>query len=139
MPRGSTFISSSIGTKILIALTGLALFGFLIAHLAGNLLVFVSPAAFNDYAHKLVSNPLIYLAEAGLAALFVLHVLKAVHQLDLESARPSGGLRAQAMGRPRQPQELGLDDDDRERHRHLRVRRPAPDDVQVRPARRKAM
>lgn len=68
----------TIGTKILIALTGLALFGFLIVHLAGNLLVLAGPDAFNAYSHKLISNPLIYLAEAGLALLFVLHVWKTV-------------------------------------------------------------
>jgi len=70
--------ATSVGTKALIALTGLALFGFLIIHLAGNLLVLSSPDAFNAYSHKLISNPLIYLAEAGLAGLFVLHIWKAV-------------------------------------------------------------
>jgi succinate dehydrogenase / fumarate reductase cytochrome b subunit len=67
---------SSIGTKVVIALTGLALFGFLIAHLAGNLLVLSGPEAFNAYSHALISNPLIYAAEAGLAALFLLHIWK---------------------------------------------------------------
>jgi succinate dehydrogenase / fumarate reductase cytochrome b subunit len=70
--------SSSIGTKILIAFTGLALFGFLIAHLAGNLLVLSGPEAFNAYSHKLISNPLIYAAEAGLAGIFLVHVWKTV-------------------------------------------------------------
>ena len=81
---------SSIGTKILIAFTGLALFGFLIAHLAGNLLVLTGPDAFNAYSHKLISNPLIYLAEAGLAAIFLLHVWKAGSNFFRNvSARPS--------------------------------------------------
>ncbi|MDQ3069249.1 MAG: succinate dehydrogenase cytochrome b subunit [Acidobacteriota bacterium] len=71
-------MASSVGTKILIALTGLALFAFLIAHLAGNLLLLAGPEAFNAYAHKLISNPLIYIAEAGLAAVFLLHIYKAV-------------------------------------------------------------
>lgn len=72
------FLSSSIGTKILIALTGLSLFGFLVAHLLGNLLAFRGPTAFNHYSHALISNPLILVAEGGLAALFALHVFKAV-------------------------------------------------------------
>src|SRR3972149_6035258 len=55
------------------ALTGLALIGFLVVHLAGNLLVFSSADAFNAYSHKLASTPLIYIAEAGLVALFVAH------------------------------------------------------------------
>jgi succinate dehydrogenase / fumarate reductase cytochrome b subunit len=70
--------SSSIGSKFLIAFTGLALLLFLIAHLAGNLLFIAGPAAFNEYAHKLVSNPLIYGAELGLVAVFLLHIIKTV-------------------------------------------------------------
>lgn len=81
---------STIATKVTIALTGLALFGFLIVHLAGNLLILVGPEAFNNYSHKLISNPLIYIAEAGLALLFVLHIWKtAVNYFRNNAARPS--------------------------------------------------
>lgn len=82
-------VSSSVGAKVLIAFTGLALFGFLIVHLAGNLLVLASPDAFNAYSHKLISNPLIYIAEAGLAGLFVLHIWKTVaNYFRNRAARP---------------------------------------------------
>lgn len=82
--------SSSVGTKVLIACTGLALFGFLIVHLAGNLLLLSGPDAFNQYSHALISNPLIYLAEAGLAAIFLLHVWKAVRNFGRNAgARPA--------------------------------------------------
>lgn len=85
------FFSSSVGTKILIAVTGLALFGFLIVHLIGNLLVFVGPESFNHYSHALISNPLIYVAEVGLALIFVLHVFKAVtNWATNRNARPQG-------------------------------------------------
>jgi len=81
--------SSSIGSKFLIAFTGLALLGFLIAHLAGNLLFIAGPDAFNEYSHKLISNPLIYLAEIGLVAIFLLHIFKTVAMLaNSRSARP---------------------------------------------------
>lgn len=70
--------SSSIGSKFLIALTGLFLVIFLIAHLAGNLLFIAGPDAFNEYSHKLISNPLVYVAEIGLVVLFVLHIVKTV-------------------------------------------------------------
>ena len=60
--------SSSVGSKLLIAFTGLALLIFLVAHLAGNLLFLIGPEAFNEYGHKLTSNPLIYGAELGLLA-----------------------------------------------------------------------
>jgi succinate dehydrogenase / fumarate reductase cytochrome b subunit len=85
------FFSSSVGTKILIACTGLALFLFLVAHMIGNLLLFVGQETFNGYSHTLISNPLIYVAEAGLVILFVLHVFKAVTNWASNlSARPAG-------------------------------------------------
>jgi succinate dehydrogenase / fumarate reductase cytochrome b subunit len=74
----SRFLSSSVGTKILIALTGLGFALFLVTHLAANLLVLIDVRAYHEYSHKLVSNPLIYLAEAALAALFLVHAFKAV-------------------------------------------------------------
>jgi succinate dehydrogenase / fumarate reductase cytochrome b subunit len=81
--------SSSIGSKFLIAFTGISLLVFLVAHLAGNLLFIAGPDAFNEYSHKLVSNPLIYAAELGLLAVFVLHIFKTVGMLvDSYSARP---------------------------------------------------
>jgi succinate dehydrogenase / fumarate reductase cytochrome b subunit len=70
--------SSSIGSKFVIALTGLFLLIFLVAHLAGNLLFIAGPDAFNEYSHKLISNPLVYVAELGLLAIFVLHIFKTV-------------------------------------------------------------
>ena len=70
--------SSSIGSKFLIALTGLLLFLFLVSHLAGNLLFIAGPEAFNRYSHTLISNPLILVAEVGLLAIFALHIFKTV-------------------------------------------------------------
>lgn len=70
--------SSSIGSKFLIASTGILLLLFLISHLAGNLLFIAGPDAFNEYSHALISNPLIYAAELGLVAIFVLHIIKTV-------------------------------------------------------------
>jgi succinate dehydrogenase / fumarate reductase cytochrome b subunit len=75
------YLSSSVGKKQLTALTGLGLAGFLVAHLAGNLQIFKAfggAEAFNLYSHKLISNPLIYVAEAGLVALFIAHIGLAV-------------------------------------------------------------
>jgi succinate dehydrogenase / fumarate reductase, cytochrome b subunit len=82
---------SSVGSKILIALTGLGLFVFLIGHLAGNLLFLVGPEAFNHYSHSLTSNPLIYLIEAGLVGVFFVHVAKTIAAfLANRAARPTG-------------------------------------------------
>jgi succinate dehydrogenase / fumarate reductase cytochrome b subunit len=85
-------LSSSIGTKLLIALTGLVLFLYLVLHLAGNLMIFAGAATFNEYGHKLASNkPLLYAAEVGLALLFLVHIYKAiVNYLANQRARPVG-------------------------------------------------
>ena len=83
--------SSSVGTKLLIGLTGLALFAYLILHLAGNALIFAGPEIFNEYSHALISNPLILPIEIGLLAIFLLHVYKAVtNYLANQAARPAG-------------------------------------------------
>jgi len=73
-----SYFGSSVGTKVLIGTTGLLLFFYLLLHIAGNLLVFLGPATFNGYSYILVHNPLIYPVEIGLAAVFVLHIYKAV-------------------------------------------------------------
>ncbi len=83
--------SSSVGTKLLIGLTGLLLFAYLLLHLAGNLLVLAGQNTFNEYAHMLISNPLVVPAEIGLIAVFVLHIYKAVAMwLRNQAARPVG-------------------------------------------------
>ncbi len=74
----SRFLTSPVGRKILMALTGIFLSLFLVAHLAGNLLVFAGPDTFNEYSHKLISNPLIYIAEIGLLVLFVGHFVSGI-------------------------------------------------------------
>ena len=77
MPPLRSFLDSSVGSKYLVAFTGLSLVGFLVGHLAGNLLVYVSPETFNHYSDKLIRNPLLIPVELGLVALFLLHAYKA--------------------------------------------------------------
>jgi succinate dehydrogenase / fumarate reductase cytochrome b subunit len=66
--------ASSIGQKVLTALTGLGLVGFLVMHLLGNLNLYRSEEAMNDYAHLLHEIPGFPLIEAGLIACFLLHI-----------------------------------------------------------------
>ena len=69
-------VGTSVGKKLLMALTGLAFCGFLAAHLAGNLTLYGGADAFNSYAEHLHSlGPLLTVAELGLLALFLVHVL----------------------------------------------------------------
>ena len=92
-------LSTSVGSKILLALTGLALVGFLVFHLAGNLLVFFGPDSYNEHAHALISNPLIVPAELGLAAIFLLHVFKALTNFVRNlAARPQKYVRQVQAG-----------------------------------------
>lgn len=82
-------LRSTVGSKFLVALTGLALVGFLVGHLAGNLLILLGPESFNAYGHALISNPLVIPAEIGLIALLLLHVVKALwHVAGGRTARP---------------------------------------------------
>ena len=76
--RAGAYVNTTVGAKVVVAATGLLLVGYLVLHLAGNLLVLLGPTAFNGYAHFLIRNPLIYPLEVGLLAVFVLHVIKAV-------------------------------------------------------------
>ena len=78
--------SSSVGTKLLIGLTGLLLFLYLITHLAGNAIIFFGQDAFNEYAHTLISNPLIVPIEIGLLLVFLLHLYKTLAMWRTNSA-----------------------------------------------------
>lgn len=79
-------MSRSVGKKLLVALTGLALSGFLGAHLAGNLLLFAGPDAFNGYARRLEDSFLLVPAEIGLALVFGAHLVMAL-RVRLENRR----------------------------------------------------
>lgn len=75
---------TSVGQKVLMALTGLALCGFLVAHLAGNLNLFAGEEAFNGYAEKLHSlGPLLAAAETGLFAMFLVHICLAISTMAM--------------------------------------------------------
>jgi succinate dehydrogenase / fumarate reductase cytochrome b subunit len=79
--RLCAFWHSSIGKKILVALTGAFLVLFLLGHLAGNLLVFAGPKAFNDYAellHHALHGAGIWLFRALMTAAVVIHVAATV-------------------------------------------------------------
>jgi succinate dehydrogenase / fumarate reductase cytochrome b subunit len=85
------FLESSIGKKMMVALAGLLLCGFLITHLAGNLFLFVGATAFNRYAQFLESQALLPLAEGGLLVLFLIHIALSVRaRMADAAARPVG-------------------------------------------------
>lgn len=68
-------LGTSIGKKLMMALTGLAFCGFLATHLAGNLTLYIGSAAFLSYAEHLHSlGPLVNVAEVILLLLAIIHV-----------------------------------------------------------------
>jgi len=71
-----SFTKSSIGRKMIVAITGLVLVLFLAGHLAGNLSYFFGPDAINIYAHKLHSMPaaLLWAIRLSLLAFAGLHI-----------------------------------------------------------------
>ena len=73
-----SYLNSSIGRKVTMALAGLLLTLFLVTHMAANLLVLADGQAYNEYSHALVSNPLIYVAEFGLLAFFLVHLVSGI-------------------------------------------------------------
>jgi succinate dehydrogenase / fumarate reductase, cytochrome b subunit len=83
-------LKSTIGRKVVMAVSGIFLMLFLIVHLGGNLTMFVSAELFNSYAHHLESlGPLLYVAEAGLLAIFLFHVVTAFQvYAEKRHARP---------------------------------------------------
>jgi len=87
-----TFLASTIGRKIVMAVTGVMLFGFVVAHMAGNMQLYLGPTVMNAYGaflHELLHGAGLWIARAALLAAAVLHVWAATSltRLDL-AARP---------------------------------------------------
>jgi succinate dehydrogenase / fumarate reductase cytochrome b subunit len=100
-PSRLRVFSSSVGTKLLIGITGLALFLYLILHIAGNALVFLGPDTFNSYSHALISNPLVPVIEIGLLLIFIIHIYKTVRMLIAnQRARPARYVQKKSAGFP---------------------------------------
>jgi succinate dehydrogenase / fumarate reductase cytochrome b subunit len=85
-------VRSSLGRKYFMALTGLVLTGFVLGHMAGNLLIFAGRDALNSYAAALKDKPaLLWPARLGLLVVFVLHVYLGLRLAwENQMARPIG-------------------------------------------------
>src|SRR3954464_15282281 len=86
----TNLFNSSVGKKFIMAITGMALFLFVVLHMIGNLQVFLGWEALNRYGAFLQGNvELLWPARIGLLVLVVLHIWSAI-QLSLENraARP---------------------------------------------------
>ncbi|NIR48149.1 succinate dehydrogenase cytochrome b subunit [candidate division KSB1 bacterium] len=88
----SKLLWSSVGKKVVMAITGLAMIIFLIEHLSGNLLLFnKNPEPFNKYSHFLISfGSILVVVELILVAILVFHMISGISiALGKRKARPS--------------------------------------------------
>jgi succinate dehydrogenase / fumarate reductase, cytochrome b subunit len=86
------FWLSSVGRKAIMAVTGLIFCGYVLAHMAGNMLLYRGPAAINAYAAGLHSMPaLLWMARFALLGATALHIWAAT-SLTITNwrARPFG-------------------------------------------------
>lgn len=94
----SGFMTSTVGKKYLMGLTGLIWVGFIFTHMAANMLILFSPTAYNQYSHALVTNKLVYLAEGGLVLALLVHVFYAL-SLTIHNRKARPGRYAAAGSR----------------------------------------
>jgi len=92
----SSFLGSSIGKKLLVALTGAVLVLFVLGHMIGNLLIFAGPDAINEYGHFLktmLHGAGLWIARGGLLVCAVVHVV-----LTIQLTRENRAARDQRYG-----------------------------------------
>ena len=92
MTSAVLYLESSVGRKLVMAVTGIVLFGFVVGHMIGNLQVYLGPAALNHYAEllrELGHGGMIWVVRGVLLAAVGLHVWAAVTlALENRAARP---------------------------------------------------
>lgn len=76
----TNFLSSSIGRKLIMSLTGLFLILFLLVHLIGNLQLLADDGGqkFNEYAKFMTQNPLIKFISIGNYIFILLHAIQGI-------------------------------------------------------------
>jgi succinate dehydrogenase / fumarate reductase, cytochrome b subunit len=79
MSNARNLLQSTVGKKVVMAVTGLILVAFVIGHVAGNLLVFAGAEPLNAYSHFLKSTPeLLWTTRVVLLVSVLLHIWSAV-------------------------------------------------------------
>ncbi|MBA2435278.1 MAG: succinate dehydrogenase cytochrome b subunit [Verrucomicrobiota bacterium] len=87
MTNIAAFHRSSVGRKMIVAVTGLVLILFVIGHLLGNLQIFLGPEWINGYAEKLRQlGMLLWVIRGGLLIAVLLHIYYTI-RLAIENRR----------------------------------------------------
>ena len=86
----TNIFGSTLGKKYVMAISGGAMFMFVVGHLVGNLQIFLGPEAINRYGHFLQSNvEIIWPARISMLAMIALHLWSAIAlALENRAARP---------------------------------------------------
>ena len=92
--------NSSVGRKVVMSVTGLALILFLTFHMAMNLVALVSAEGYNMICEFLGANWYALVATAGLAALFVIHIIYAFW-LTMQNRKARGNIRYEVTAKPK--------------------------------------
>jgi len=97
--RTTGFYQTTIGKKVVMAVTGVMLFGFVVGHLLGNLQFYLGRETMNHYAVALRTMPgLLWAARAGLLLAAILHITASVQLTALKNAaRPVGYVKKTAV------------------------------------------
>jgi len=94
LPYPLNLIQSTIGQKWIMALTGIGLIGFVLAHMAGNLKAYQGPDKLHDYAEVLreIGEPILpnsvflWILRIGLIAMFGMHIYTAMNLTRISAA-----------------------------------------------------
>ena len=91
MNRLLHLLRTTIGRKLIVALTGIVLILFIIGHVSGNMTIYFGQAALNNYAHFLQTNPMLWVVRLAILAIVLLHfALGVAVTLENRAARPEG-------------------------------------------------
>ena len=93
------FRDTTIGKKAVMAVSGAVLAGFVVAHLLGNLQIFIGPDRFNGYARALKALPeLLWTVRITLLVSVILHIWSSIQLAVIKGeARPIGYVRNKSI------------------------------------------
>ena len=97
--RAIRFYQAAIGKKVVMAATGVVMFGYLVGHLAGNLQVYLGQERMDNYAAFLHATPvLLWSVRALLLVSVVLHIVASIQLTRLkQEARPTRYVKKEAI------------------------------------------
>lgn len=100
LARSVGFYRTTVGKKVVMAVTGIVLFGFVIGHMAGNLQFFLGRDVLNGYAAKLHHlGPILWVVRLALLTAVGLHIVAAIQLALLQrAARPVSYQKLSAQG-----------------------------------------